>query len=165
MMEMIWIINKKKILNNAKAKWSVKVEEMIANTDQWFINEDGDIVLIYPEADNIDNVQNEEDEDVKKMELNKEEFEDTNLSKDNINVIDGKEKGVTDNENVYVVHDDDNKQMIKEKDDDQNNNDNDYEQQTLIINNSNDSFNDNDNDKTDEKVKKTDNFFNSFRIF
>lgn len=52
--------DKKEMLSHAKVRWNGKMEEMIANTDQWYINQDGDIVLIYPENDdgNGDTAQN-----------------------------------------------------------------------------------------------------------
>merc|ERR1712113_985269 len=158
-------VDKQKIiLNNAKKNWSVKVEEMIANTDQWFINEDGDIVLIYPEAQNMNNnekkekeindkndnkdkvkiingnnVENEENEDLKQMEVSKEEFKDTNLSKDNMtNAVVKEQKKIRDgNDN------DDNKQIINDKND---------QKQPLITNNSTDTDN---NSKTEGNVKRT----------
>ena len=63
----------RKILGTTKDKWSVKMEGMIANTDSWFINEDGDIVLIYPEVDQVNNTNkvNDDmrDEDKLKIDL------------------------------------------------------------------------------------------------
>ena len=55
----------RKILAKAKDKWSAKVDEMISNTDQWFINEDGDIVLIYPDANQVNKRETENENDNK----------------------------------------------------------------------------------------------------
>ena len=86
----------KQLLEKAKDKWSVKVEEMIANTDSWFINEDGDIVLIYPEANdqvnspqhNDNNDKNEETDDNHNMRENKEQIDRMTMINDDDEDID-----------------------------------------------------------------------------
>jgi len=40
--------------DHAKVEWNGNLEDKIANTDQWYINQDGDIVLIYPENDGVE---------------------------------------------------------------------------------------------------------------
>merc|ERR1712190_14904 len=67
----------REIMKNAKNKWSQKVEQMIAETDEWFINEDGDIVLIYPQPEN----ENDEErkEEVIKMDDVKNEKEEIEI--------------------------------------------------------------------------------------
>eukprot|EP00483_Globobulimina_turgida_P013396 UN13420 len=117
---------RRKLLRNAKAKWSAKVEEMIANTDSWFINEDGDIVLIYPEPDNVENKEEKNERDDKNDAITKmiveninnkkqsgNEFERENVSKEaNINGIDGNKE-----QKIQVCNDDDDDGRNKNKSD------------------------------------------------
>eukprot|EP01083_Nonionella_stella_P275939 937291_1 len=173
----------RKILNAAKAKWSKKVEEMIANTDAWFINEDGDIVLIYPEADNIE--QNKETKHKSGDEVAGNDIENDNnqMQNDNdnasqertIEIIEQElerkvedincENKILDNvenkmENEVIINENENEDVDKDQ----------IEGNDVVESNLNDSVNANDvntnnEDTTNHNVQKSENFFNSFRIF
>ena len=177
----------KKILEKAKAKWSEKYEDMVANTDQWFINEDGDIVLIYPEADNVDNKQNKNEIQNQNKQNDVDIIPDLNDNKDDNNnnnnedEQDIKTMEVTNeneadrtNEITTEIKEDDNVN-IKDEDIEQDKHplieDNNKHTENNNANknqNKNDSIVDNDNnvnDNNNNKDKKTETFFNSWRFY
>merc|ERR1712228_169320 len=71
----------REIMKAAKNVWSEKMEQMIATTDEWFINEDGDIVLIYPQPEKE---QNDKEEEVKQPLIEKNENENDEQINDSV---------------------------------------------------------------------------------
>merc|ERR1712129_443889 len=77
----------REMLLRAKEKYTPQIKEMIATSDSWFINEDGDIVMIYPDGDG-----DADGDDAKEAQAHEVEQEDERAAPD-VDVADESAQG------------------------------------------------------------------------
>merc|ERR1712129_167044 len=131
-----------------------KTKHLFAETDEWFINEDGDIVLIYPQPNEDADAIGDNDDKELLTEMNEDvEVKVDDDNKTNLYLENAVQK---DKEIVNEINDknvEQNDQIEKE------------DEKAPLVEQNDDGGNGQETDVNDIEQHKTETFFNSFRIF